>query len=157
MRLERICLARAYFFKNLVILSHILDDSRVLGTVHFLLGSGGLMGFEGGGGMPRNMASRGGRAGKIPWVKRGGHQKNSFKFCNDSICDNANNLPECQKIQKVQIFSGSMPPDPLLNYAQKTIKMRKKTYQMYRTIYPSYHCEKKISTAAIKKWNLSCR
>ena len=62
------------------------------------------MGFEGGGGMPRNMASMGGSAGKIHWVKRGGHQKNSFKFCNDSICDNANNLPECQKIQKVQIF-----------------------------------------------------
>jgi len=53
------------------------------------------MGFEGGGGMPKNMASKGG--GKKNWGKRGDHQKNSFKFCRDSICDNANNLPECQK------------------------------------------------------------
>ena len=40
-RLERICLAIAYFFENLDILSHILDDSLVLGTVHFILGRGG--------------------------------------------------------------------------------------------------------------------
>lgn len=51
------------------------------------------MGFEGGGGMLKNMASRGGGAGKKLWVKSGGHQKNSFKFCSDSICDNANNQP----------------------------------------------------------------
>ena len=28
---------------------------------------------------------------------KGGHQRNSFKFCSDGIRDNANNLPECQK------------------------------------------------------------
>ena len=107
------------------------------------------MGFEGGGCMPRNMASRGGgRAGKIHWVKRGGHQKNSFKFCNDSICDNANNLPECQKIQKVQIFSGSMPPDPLLNYAQKTHQNAKKDIPNV-----PYH----IPIVPLRKKNLYCR
>ena len=79
MRLERICLARAYFFKNLVILSHILDDSRVLGTVHFLLGSGGLMGFEGGGGIPRNMASRGGEGRQNTLGKKRGSPKKFFQ------------------------------------------------------------------------------
>ena len=27
----------------------------------------------------------------------GGHGKNFFKFCSDSICNNANSLPDCQK------------------------------------------------------------
>ena len=29
--------------------------------------------------------------------KRGGVTKNSFKFCNDGICNCANSLPQCQK------------------------------------------------------------
>ena len=54
------------------------------------------MGFEGG--YAKNMALKGGGGSKkIMGVKRGGHQINSFKFCSDGICDNANNLPECQK------------------------------------------------------------
>ena len=44
--------------------------------------------------MPKNMASRGG--GKKHWVKRGVTKTNSFKFCRDTIYDNANNRPECQ-------------------------------------------------------------
>ena len=39
--------------------------------------------------MPKNMASMGGgmQAKKILGVE-GGHQKKSFKFCSDGICDN---------------------------------------------------------------------
>ena len=56
------------------------------------------MRFEGGGGMPKNMALKGGSGKKIMGVKGGGsHQINSFKFCSDGICDNTNDLPECQK------------------------------------------------------------
>ena len=149
-RLERICLAIAYFFENLVILSHILDDSRVLGTVHFILGRGGWWdlrrerhaqkyGFKGRG------------AGKKLWIKSGGHQKNSFKFCSDSICDKANNQPECQKpafvIFRKFRFSREVCPQILCKIMHKRgllpIKMQKKTYQMYSTIYRTYHCEKK--------------
>ena len=46
------------------------------------------MGF--GGGMPKNMASKGGPAKKNMVCNRGGHQKNTFKFGSDSICNNAN-------------------------------------------------------------------
>ena len=47
------------------------------------------------GAMPKNMALKGEPDKKMLGLK-GGHQRNSFKFCSDSICDNANNLPECQ-------------------------------------------------------------
>ena len=53
------------------------------------------MGFEGG--HAKKYGSKGGGPTKIMGVNRGGHQINSFKFCSDGICDNANNLPECQK------------------------------------------------------------
>ena len=48
----------------------------------------------------------------------------SFKFCGDYICNNANSLPECQKpafltFRKFRFSRGSVPPDPLLNYAPK--------------------------------------
>ena len=39
--------------------------------------------------MQKNMASKGGPARKIWCVKGGGHQKISFKFSSDSICNNA--------------------------------------------------------------------
>ena len=40
--------------------------------------------------MQKNMASKGGPAGKIWCVKGGVTKKNSFKFSSDSICNNAN-------------------------------------------------------------------
>ena len=44
------------------------------------------------------MALKGGPGKKIMGVKGGGgHKMNSFKFCSDSICDNTNDLPDCQK------------------------------------------------------------
>ena len=68
-------------------------------------------------------------------------KKNSFKFCSYGICNNANScLPECQKpafltFRKVQIFPGSISPDPLMymSYTPKSnstpIKC-KKAYQI---------------------------
>ena len=49
--------------------------------------------------MPKNMALKGGVRQKNNGCKGGGgsHQINSFKFCSDGICDNTNDLPECQK------------------------------------------------------------
>ena len=41
----------------------------------------------GGGCMPKNMASKGGRE-NIGCKGGRGSQKNSFKFCSDDICDN---------------------------------------------------------------------
>ena len=71
-----------------------------LGTVHFLSGGGGggsrLLGFDGGG-HEKNYGFKGGSKEKGLGLKGGGSLKNSFKFCSDSICNNANSLPECQK------------------------------------------------------------
>ena len=61
------------------------------------------MEFEGG--HAKEMPSKGGARQKILGVRGGGcHQRNSFKFCSDGICDNANNLPESQKLA-VLMFS----------------------------------------------------
>lgn len=105
------------------------------------------MGFEGGEACQKKWL-QGWGAGKIHWVKRGGQQKNSFKFCNDNICDNANNLPECQNpafeiFRKFRFSREACPRTLCLIVHKKPIKMRKKTYHMYRTIYRTYHCEKK--------------
>ena len=48
--------------------------------------------------MPKNMALKGEPRKNMLGVK-GGHQRNCFKFCSDGICDNANNLPECQFLE----------------------------------------------------------
>ena len=56
---------------------------------------------------------------------KGGHpQKNPFKFCSAGICNNANNLPECQKaafltFRKFIFSGGSSPLDPPLYYATR--------------------------------------
>ena len=66
--------------------------------------------------------NRGGKGKEILGVEGGCHQRNSFKFCSDGICNNANNLPECQKpvfqtFRKFRFSLGSMPPGSLLYYA----------------------------------------
>ena len=42
---------------------------------------------------------KGGQKERILSLRGGGGSspKNSFKFCSDGICNNANSLPECQK------------------------------------------------------------
>ena len=55
--------------------------------------------------MPKKCLQRGCQAKNIGCKGGGGgHQRNSFKFCSDGICDNANNLPESQKLA-VLMFS----------------------------------------------------
>ena len=73
-------------------------------------------------GHAKKMPSKGGARQKILGVRGGGggHQRNSFKFCSDGICDNANNLPKAQKLAvlmfslKFMFSAGSirMPPVP---------------------------------------------
>ena len=70
------------------------------------------------------MAFKGEIKRKNGGLKRGSPQKNLFKFCSAGICNNANNLPECQKAAFLTfrkfIFSGeSMPLDPPLYYATR--------------------------------------
>lgn len=95
----------------------------ILGTDHFLSGRRKGVGAVGiwGRACQKN-AFKGGRQAKNIGCKRGGggHQRNSFKFCSDGICDNANNLPESQKLAvlmfslKFMFSAGSirMPPVP---------------------------------------------
>ena len=48
--------------------------------------------------MKKIMALKGGSKEKVLGLRGGGGSlRNSFKFCSDSICNNANSLPECQK------------------------------------------------------------
>ena len=52
-------------------------------------------------------------------VKRGS-PKNSFKFCSDGICNNANSQNAKKgSVFYVQIFTGKHAADPLLYYAPK--------------------------------------
>ena len=57
-----------------------------------------------------------------------GYPKNSFKFCSDGGCDNANIpfLPECQKpvflmLRKFKLSRGRKRPDPYFIMHQKAI------------------------------------
>ena len=86
----------------------------------------------------------------------GGHQRNSFKFCSDTVCDNANNLPEYQipaflMFRKFRFSLGSIPPDLPLYYAQKS-NSTPLTYRLERIT-----AKKVISPSTIKKWNVPCR
>ena len=70
------------------------------------------------------MAFKGEIKRKNGGLKRGSPQKNPFKFCSAGICNNANNLPECQKavfltFRKFIFSGGSMPLDPPLYYATR--------------------------------------
>ena len=72
------------------------------------------------------MALKRGVKRKIVGIKARGYPTNSFKFCSDGGCDNANIpfLPECQKLaflmfRKFKLSRGSMPTHPLLYYAPK--------------------------------------
>ena len=70
------------------------------------------------------MAFKGEIKRKNGGLKRGSPQKNLFKFCSAGICNNANNLPECQKaafltFRKFIFSGGSMPLDPPLYYATR--------------------------------------
>ena len=74
--------------------------------------------------MKKNMAFKGEIKRKNGGLKRGSPQKNPFKFCSAGICNNANNLPECQKavfltFRKFIFSGGSMPLDPPLYYATR--------------------------------------
>ena len=74
--------------------------------------------------MKKNMAFKGEIKRKNGGLKRGSPQKNLFKFCSAGICNNANNLPECQKaafltFRKFIFSGGSMPLDPPLYYATR--------------------------------------
>ena len=69
------------------------------------------------GGMPKNMASKGGPAKKIRCVKGGSPKKFAFKFSSDSICNNANfsaRMPKdsVSKLLEIQIFLGEHIPGP---------------------------------------------
>ena len=112
-------------------------------------GSGGI--WEGG--MPKIWPQRGWQAIKC-WG--GGHQRNSFKFCSDTVYDNANNLPEYQipaflMFRKFRFSRGSIPPDLPLYYAQKS-NSTPLIYRLERII-----AKKIISPFTIKKWNVPCR
>ena len=98
-------------------------------------------------------------AGKKLWVKSGGHQKNSFKFCSDSICDKANNQPECQKpafvISRKFRFSREVCPQILCKIMHKRGLLPSKCKKRHTKCTVPYTertiAKKKISTATIKK------
>ena len=82
------------------------------------------MGFGGGRSM-KNMALKEESKLKILGLK-GHHRKNSLKFSSDSICNNANSLPVCQKpafltLRKFRFSRGSMPLDLYFSMYQKAI------------------------------------
>ena len=106
------------------------------------------------GGHAKNMASKGVTGNKM--LGGGGHQRNSFKFCSDTVYDNANNLPEYQipaflMFRKFRFSRGSIPPDLPLYYAQKS-NSTPLIYRLERII-----AKKIISPFTIKKWNVPCR
>ena len=80
------------------------------------------MGFEEGGGLPKNMASKGGQAGRKWYVKGGLTKKNSFKFGGDSIYNSAilsARMPNngVSKVLKIQFSPGEQASgSPLLYY-----------------------------------------
>ena len=83
---------------------------------------------EGGGSLKKYGFEKEGQEENIGCKGGEGYPKNSFKFCSDGGCDNANIpfLPECQKpvflmLRKFKLSRGSKRPDPYFIMHQKAI------------------------------------